>query len=66
MKKFFPLLIILLFICNYKFTIANKNPSSNNNFNFIVPKILSEEDKKIYLEINKLQISGNWEEEFIV
>ncbi len=64
MKKLFPLLIILLFISNYKFTIANKNPTSNNNFNFIVPKILGETDKKLYLEINKLQISGNWEESY--
>ncbi len=60
MKKLITLFIILLFFCNSKFILANQNPISKNHLSFTVPKILSENDKKIYLEINKLQNEGNW------
>ena len=64
MKKSIPLIIILIFILSSKLTFANKNPISKNNFNFMIPKILSATDKKIYLEINKLQSAGNWDESY--
>ncbi len=62
MKKFVPLFIFLLLFYNYKLLPANQTLSLNNDLNFTIPKILSEKEKKIYLEINKHQSNGNWKE----
>ena len=57
--------IILFFLILIKSNsvFANKLAKlENNNLNFIIPNILTELDKKLYLEINELMINGKWEE----
>ncbi len=62
MKKFIQLFVILLLYYNNKFILANQSPSLKTNHSATIPKILNEKDKKLYLEINKLQSNGNWKD----
>ena len=62
MKKFIQLFVILLLFNNNKLILANQNPSLNTNSRAAIPNILNEKDKKLYLEINKLQSNGNWKD----
>ena len=47
MKKFVPLFIFLTSFYNYKLLSANQTLSLNNDLNFTMPKILSENEKNI-------------------
>ena len=60
-KIFFLLILNLIVVSKYSFAHHSGSFIENNN-RISLPKILSENDKKIYLEINKLQILGNWKE----
>ena len=62
MKKISLIFLILLFLNNYKLAQSNQIPASKQSLSFTVPNVLSERDKKVYLEIYKHQIQGNWEE----
>ncbi len=57
-NHFFKLFIVIL---NINIAFANKSINLlDSTDQIIIPKILDEEDKKIYLEITKLQIDGKW------
>ena len=62
MKNILPILIFLIFCCSYKLLLSNQEHGLSNNYKMSIPKILSNKDKKTYLEINELQNVGRWDE----
>ena len=59
MKNIIPFLILLIFYCNFQSLLSNQKQNLSDNLEISIPKVLSDKDKKIYTDINKLQISIN-------
>ena len=63
MRNFYHLLIILLILLNYTKAFSNKLINLEKRYEpFSLPQILSNSDKKTYLEVNELQMNGKWQE----
>ena len=63
MRNFYHFLIILLILLNYTKAFSNKLINLEKRYEpFSLPQILSNSDKKTYLEVNELQMNGKWQE----
>ena len=63
MKNYFVFILTLTVFLNVNISLSNQTSKhEENSYKLSIPKILSESDKKIYLEINSLHVAGKWDE----
>ncbi len=63
MKNYFFFILTLTVFLNVNISLSNQTSKhEENSYKLSIPKILSESDKKIYLEINSLHVAGKWDE----
>ena len=63
MKNYYVFILTLTVSLNVNISLSNQTGKhEENSYKLSIPKILSESDKKIYLEINSLHLAGKWDE----
>ena len=63
MKNYYVFILTLIVFFNVNISLSNQtSKNEENSYKLSIPEILSESDKKIYLEINSLHVAGKWDE----